>query len=145
MSLKNFGGVLDYAIAMEKQDSGFIQQAMNNPDMQDCSELLQALAKENLKNAKNLARARQENISEMILEPVQGLEEKSYQLSQPDAAGISRPEIMQLLQQMEERAQRFYTDAAEKIRPVSDVFSTFQKLTKKRKARIEKLSPVLGN
>lgn len=139
MSMKNFGAVLDFAIQMENEDASCLQQAVENPECEDCTDILKRLEKENRKNAKRLTRARQENVTEMILEPIQGLEEENFRIQRQDLRKISRQEALDKLKQLEDAAHRFYQEAAERIRPVSDVAGTFQRLAKKRKERAKQI------
>lgn len=139
MSLKNFGSVMDFAIQLESGDASFLEQVLHNPEMQENREVLERLAQENKKNSKTLSRARQENVTEMILEPIQGLESEEYQTDRPEPENMDGAELVAKLKELEDRAERFYREAAERIKPVSDVAGTFQRLAKKRRARREKL------
>lgn len=139
MSLKNFGGVLEYAIELEKNDADFFRKAAENPDCSELQELLERFEREDRKNVKALTRARQENVTEMILEPVQGLDEQDYLGERPDPASMSRADVLDAVGRLEDNAQRFYLEAAERIKSLSDVGRTFQRLAKKRKARSENL------
>ncbi len=140
MSLKNFGGVLDFAIELENEDASILEMAEKNQEMSSYQEQLTRLAKENKKNAKTLTRARQENVTEMILEPIQGLEVENYQEAKGDPTSMRKDEIVDHLKRLEDRAERFYREAAIRLQPVSDVAGTFQRLAKKRGERRKKLS-----
>jgi len=139
MSLKNFGGVLDFAIELENEDASFLQQAGKNPELSGLGDDLEGLMRENQKNMKALTRARQENVTEMILEPIQGLKAEEYQMGVADPGQMKKTEFVDNIKQREERAERFYQDAAVRIKPVSDVARTFERLAKKRKVRKEKV------
>lgn len=140
MSLKNFGGVLDFSIQLENEDAAILELAKKNPEMAAYQEDIDRLVKENVKNAKTLTRARQENVTEMILEPIQGLEVENYQVAKGDPSRMQKQEIVDHLKQLEDRAERFYQEAAIRLKPVSDVAGTFQRLAKKRGERRQKLS-----
>ena len=139
MSLKNFGGVLEFAIELEKNDAAFFSKAADNPNCSDLIEGLERFEKEDRKNTKALTRARQENVTEMTLEPVQGLDEQAYLHERPDPGSMSREEVFEAIDRIEDNAQRFYQDAAERIKSLSDVGRTFQRLAKKRQSRSESL------
>ena len=139
MSLKNFGGVLEFAIELEKNDAAFFSKAAGNSNCSDMHELLEKFQREDQKNAKALARARQENVTEMTLEPVSGLDEGAYLEDRPDPGSMSREGVLKAVMEIEDNAQRFYQEAAERIKSLSDVGRTFQRLAKKRKARSESL------
>ena len=139
MSLNNFGSVLDFAIQMEDQNASFLQDALNNSETKDCQDVLERFLSESKKNSKTLSRARQENVTEMILEPIQGLERKSYQAEETDPNQLNKQQILEKIKHRDHKCLAFYEDAAEKLKPVSDVAGTFQRLAKKRRARIEQL------
>jgi len=139
MSLKNFGGVLEFAIELEKNDAAFFSKAAGNPNCSDMHELFEKFQREDQKNAKALTRARQENVTEMTLEPVSGLDERAYLEDRPDPGSMSREGVLKAVMGIEDNAQRFYQEAAERIKSLSDVGRTFQRLAKKRKARSESL------
>ena len=139
MSLKNFGGVLDFAIQVENDDALFLQQAEKSVQNQETRDLLERFIRENTKNAKTLTRARQENVTEMILEPIQGLEAAEYQVETADPGPMKESDILQTISQLEDRAFRFYQEAAQRMKPVSDVAGTFQRLAKKKKQRLQDL------
>lgn len=142
MSLKNFGGVLDFSIHLENEDAAMLELVKKNPEMAAYQDDIDRLLKENVKNAKTLTRARQENVTEMILEPIQGLEVENYQVATGDPSRMQKQEIVDQLKQLEDRAERFYQEAAIKLKPVSDVAGTFQRLAKKRGGRRQKLSSI---
>lgn len=142
MSLKNFGGVLDFSIHLENEDAAMLELVKKNLEMAAYQDDIDRLLKENVKNAKTLTRARQENVTEMILEPIQGLEVENYQVATGDPSRMQKQEIVDQLKQLEDRAERFYQEAAIKLKPVSDVAGTFQRLAKKRGGRRQKLSSI---
>ena len=139
MSLKNFGGVLDFAIHLENDDALYLQQTEKSVQNQETRELIERFIRENTKNAKTLTRARQENVTEMILEPIQGLEVENYQEAKGDPSRMHKDEIVDQIKRLEDRAERFYREAAIRLQPVSDVAGTFQRLAKKRGERRQKL------
>lgn len=139
MSLKNFGGVLDFAIELESSDASFLQEAISNVKSIDNIDLLQRFIQENKKNIKLLTRARQENVTEMILESISGLDAEQYQISKVDPKNLEETGLIDRIKKLEERAERFYQEAAEKIKPVSDAAGTFEKLAKKRRKRKQEI------
>jgi hypothetical protein len=137
MSLKNFGNVLDFAIAMEQDDTAFLEKLEGEVQSAEEREAIANCIRENSKAIKKLLRERQENVTEMILEPIQGLEKNQYELPEQENAGGHEGAIAQLLKR-EHRAQRFYEDAARCIQPVSEVATTFQRLGRQHKRRQER-------
>lgn len=93
VELNSFGSVLSFAIALEAQLRNIHEEA-GNADAASTAE----------KNRQKLERVRRENVVEITLEPIDGLDAANYVIG----AGGS-PE------QSEAVAARFYADAAPKI------------------------------
>lgn len=91
-TLNTFGAVLSHAIAMEAQLEDWYSRIGED-----------AQAKAAAKRRKMLERVRRENVVEITLEPIEGLDAADYQLDLADAAAARRV------------AARFYQDAAPKI------------------------------
>ncbi len=96
-SLNTFGAILSHAINMEARMSAFYS---------GIGDLAKAKAAE--KRRKKLERVRRENVVEITLEPIEGLDADDYalDLSNDSAAGQAAAERV---------AARFYQDVAPKI------------------------------
>jgi hypothetical protein len=96
-SLNTFGAILSYAIELEGRLVEYYTAAGAADRAADAD-----------KRRKNLERVRRENVTEIKLEPIEGLHEDNYALNLSDtsAAGI---------QAVEQTAARFYADVAPKI------------------------------
>ena len=70
MPLISFGSILSFAEELEKQDEAFYAAAAANPAFAELKDLFNQFLKDTRKNIKNVQRARRENVTEMILEPV---------------------------------------------------------------------------
>jgi hypothetical protein len=82
-------------------------------------------------------RTRRENVTEMILEPIQDFKRDSYQVSVDNLADIDHASaLLAAAAALEHRALRYYTDAAEKIRALPEVARALKTLAKKRTKRI---------
>ncbi|NWF69404.1 MAG: hypothetical protein HXY40_09985 [Chloroflexi bacterium] len=96
-SLNTFGAILTYAIEMESRLRDYYQAAGS-----------EERARETDKRRSNLERVRRENVTEIKLEPIEGLDEADYALNLDDASAAGQ-------QAAESTAARFYTDTAPKI------------------------------
>ena len=94
-TLNTFGAVLSHAIELEARLSAYFAEIGDQS---------QAAAAE--KRRKKLERVRRENVVEITLEPIEGLDAADYQLDLADAADAAAARRV---------AARFYQDAAPKI------------------------------
>ncbi len=96
-SLNTFGSIMTYAIELEARLHDYYHQA-GNLDRAKIAD----------KNRSKLERVRRENVTEIKLEPIDGLDEANYDfdLSDTSAEGQQRVESM---------AARFYADVAPKM------------------------------
>ena len=106
MALNQFGAIMTFAIEMEARLAAFYEQAAaaGGPDAEE----LRSRAQASEKRRKRIEQSRRENVTEITLEPITGLDEADYALEltafTPQAANAA-----------EETVQRFYADAAPKI------------------------------
>ena len=95
--LNSFGSILTYAIDLETRLRDYYQSAGAS-----------ARAAAADKRRANLERVRRENVTEIKLEPIEGLDEANYTLNLSDTSAAGQ-------QVVEVIAARFYTDVAPKI------------------------------
>jgi hypothetical protein len=96
-SLNNFGAILTHAIELEEKLRDYYQ-GIGNTERADASE----------RRRENLTCVRQDNVVEIMLEPIEGLHEDNYALNLSDTSAKGQATV-------EEIAARFYTDVAPKI------------------------------
>lgn len=96
-SLNTFGAIMTHAIALESQLRDYYQAAGHAERAADAD-----------KRRVTLERVRRENVTEIKLEPIQGLNEADYSLNLNDTTPAAQKAI-------ETTAARFYTDVAPKI------------------------------
>ncbi len=140
MPLENFGSVLNFAEELEHQDQQFYEAAAGNPACGAHAKLFSELAAEAGKNAKTVQRVRRENVTEMILEPIRDFTRAPFCEACEGAAVNGAAEVAATARRLEERADRYYTEAAEKIKALPEVARALKVLGKLRKARLAKLS-----
>lgn len=142
MPLENFGSILNFAEELEREDQSFYELAAKNPACGAIAAALAQLAAEAGKNVKTVQRIRRENVTEMILEPVQGLARASFCEACEGASEQSAPEVVATAMRLEARAERYYAEAAEKIQSQPEVARALKTLGKVRRARQAKLKAI---
>ena len=95
--LNTFGAVMTYAIEMETRIHNYYQ-AMGNAE----------LAREADKRREKLERVRRENVTEIKLEPIDGLHEADYLLNLADSSLSGQRAVAAI-------AAQFYADTAPKM------------------------------
>lgn len=106
MALNQYGAVMTFAIELEAKLAEFYEQAAAaNPDHAD---ELQNRAKASQSRSQKIEQSRRENVTEITLEAIEGLDEADYAL---DLAHYAASNVDTL----EAVVQKFYTDAAPKI------------------------------
>ncbi len=143
MPLKNFGAVLNFAAEMEAADKLFYQAAAQKAELGDLKPVFAELAKNCKKNEANMLRARRENVTEMILEPISDFERGPF-VCDRDCADSTEPKLwLAKADELETKAIAFYTQAAEKIKALPEVsraLKTAAKLRRKNQAKLAELS-----
>jgi aerobic-type carbon monoxide dehydrogenase small subunit (CoxS/CutS family) len=140
MPLQNFGSILNFAEELERLDQRFYEAALTNPACGAYAQLFTDLASEAGKNVKTVQRLRRENVTEMILEPVQDFTRASFCEGCAEAAILTAAEVLKAAQRLEARAERYYIEAAGKLQALSEVSRALRTLGKVRKTRAAKIS-----
>ena len=140
MPLQNFGSILNFAEELESLDQRFYEAALTTRPAALQAQLFAELAAEAGKNVKTVQRLRRENVTEMILEPVQDFTRASFCEGCEEAAILTAAEVLKAAQRLEARAERYYIEAAGKLQALSEVSRALKTLGKIRKARAAKLS-----
>jgi len=142
MPLINFGSILGFAEELEKQELAFYSDAALNEACMAYSEIFSEFAKEAESNIKTIQRTRRENVTEMILENIEGFTRGPYCLECGPAAEMDAAEIFETARKLEDRAARYYTAAADKLKAQREVARVLKLIGKKhisRQAKIEAL------
>jgi len=140
MPLTNFGAILSFAEEIEKQDEAFYMALMESPQCSDHKELFGQFIKDSGKIRKNIERTRRENVTEMILENIEGFDREPFLLDRGDASALDADSAVEAARKLEARAERYYLEASAKLKAQSEVSRTLKSIAKKRAARIRKLA-----
>jgi len=140
MPLENFGSILNFAEEIENQDQAFYQAAADNPACAQHKELFARFAANAGKNLKIVQRTRRENVTEMILEPIRDFTRAPFCEQCEEAHAMNAAEALETARRLEQRAQRYYLEAAQKIQAQPEVARALKMIAKKRKAHLERLN-----
>ena len=140
MPLENFGSILNFAEELEKQDQEFYSAVADNPACAEHKEMFEQFANDAEKNKKAVQRARRENVTEMILEPIRGFTRAPFceECQMADNMGVD--EALATSNRLVDRAERYYTEAAAKIKAQPEVSRALKTICKKHKAHRERLA-----
>jgi rubrerythrin len=139
MPLENFGSILNFAEELELQDLGFYKTVAENPACADKKLLFEELAAAINKNVKSVQRTRRENVTEMILEPIKDFIRAPFCEECQGAESMNASEAVDAARRLEERAVRYYTEAAVKIKAQPEVARALKTIGKKHSAHLIKL------
>jgi len=139
MPLINFGSILNFAEKIETQDRDFFTAVAQNPKCAEHQDLFGQLGRESKKNIQNVQRTRRENVTEMILEQIRDFTREPYSESYENADTMSAQQAVATALKLEDRAMRYYGEAAVKLKAQSEVSRALKMLAKKHTGRYKKL------
>jgi rubrerythrin len=142
MPLENFGSILNFAEELELQDLGFYKTVAENPACAEYKQLFEEFAAAIDKNVKNVQRTRRENVTEMILEPIKDFIRAPFCEECVGIDKMNAAEALDAARRLEDRAVRYYTEAAVKIKALPEVARALKLLGKKHSAHIAKLNEI---
>jgi len=102
-------------------------------------ELLEELITRGQKRIKTLERVRRENVTEMILEQIEGLDSDAFQIETTVSKGVDDAVIKTSVSTVENTLLKFYTDAAGKLDFLPEAEYAFELLAEKNEDTIKKL------
>jgi rubrerythrin len=139
MSLQNFGSILNFAAELESADQAFYLAAAANPACAEFKGMFEEFAADEKKNEKTILRVRRENVTEMILEPIYDFTKEPFVTDREGAETMSLEQVLSRALEIEDKARRFYTQAAEKINALPEVSRALARTAKRREAHKKRL------
>jgi len=115
VELTTFGAVVKSALDLEAEVSGFYESVIDVTTDPNLSKLFEALLLRGQKRIKTLLRIRRENVTEMILEPIAGLDSDAYKPVTAIPKGADVGVVREIAIALETRVHEFYMHAAAKI------------------------------
>ncbi|RJR43956.1 MAG: hypothetical protein C4576_13620 [Desulfobacteraceae bacterium] len=138
MALSTFGAIMTFAADMFQFGEEVLLVSIQNAKNPLIRDILDDLIADQRKSRSLMERVRRENVTEMILEPINGLSEEEYDIK---AALISQPQNadpLTLATIIEERQQRFFQDCSTKI-PMAEVARLFKKISQTKEQALMRL------
>lgn len=139
MPLINFGSILNFAEQLETQDRDFYAAAAAKGACADFRDLFEQFAADAAKNIKNIQRTRRENVTEMILEQIRDFTRDAFVEPSEGADAMDAAQVLATARRLEERAERYYRAAADKLKALSEVARTLKLVGKKHHVHLAKL------
>ena len=139
MSLLNFGSILGFAMEIENQNLSLISSAATIPSCEDYKDLFENLSKNSRLRVKELQRIRRENVTEMILENIEGFSRDPFLLQSKDLREMECGAVLKSTGEMFERSIRYYEAAADKLKGQSEVSRSLKTLGKKCKRDFDQI------
>jgi len=140
MKLESFGSILSFAVGIEEADYLFYKTLTESDICTESRDIFLHLAANAKKNGKKMLKVRQENVSEMILEPIHGFDSDSFVFNRDDIDQMNEKEALQRALEIETTAESYYSQAAEKMKTLSEVSRILKKTAKRRTMNITKLT-----
>jgi rubrerythrin len=140
LELGTFGVILKFAMEIEQESTNFYEAASSMVKDEELLNPFQDMQKRGMKRLKTLERVRRENVTEMILEPIIGLDSENYRLSAEIPSGAEEREVQELAVNIEKKLHEFYTQAGAKLDFLSEVAYSFELLAEANEDAIKRLS-----
>lgn len=140
LELGTFGAVMKFAMELESIAAEFYKSASSKTTDAGLGSLLEKLSSRSTKRSKILERVRRENVTEMILEPIAGLDSDSYDLEteNPDSKSL-----LEICIRVEEKRFKFFVEGSTKIGFLIEAADTFERLADENQDNIETLKKKL--
>ena len=143
MDLGTFGAVMKFALQLEMDSHTFYESAIDGLTNDEIRTTFESLMQRTTKRHDLLERVRRENVTEMILEPISGLEIDEYIVVTECKSDIDDRERCELAIANEEKNQKFYVDAGAKIEFLIKAADAFERLADENEENTETLKKFL--
>ncbi|MGY5856372.1 MAG: hypothetical protein RTS72_07205 [Candidatus Thorarchaeota archaeon] len=140
MDLGTFGAIMKFALEVENEVASFYESAKEKITDQELLDLFDSLANRGRKRIKTIERVRRENVTEMILEQISGLDSDTYK---PETSPPDTPDddaLRGTAIEIEKKLQAFYSQAGAKIDFLSEVAYSFELLAEANEEAKDRLS-----
>jgi len=139
LDLGTFGVIIKFALDIEGKVSDFYKEIGEHTKDEVLMGLLGDLVTREQKRIKTLERIRRENVTEMILEPIEGLDSDSFGIETDVSRALDDETIKTMATSIENTLQKFYTAAARKIDFLPEAEYAFELLAEKSEEFIKRL------
>ncbi|MHA1924339.1 MAG: hypothetical protein ACXABV_01585 [Candidatus Thorarchaeota archaeon] len=139
MELGTFGAIMKFALDTEDAVRNFYESAAKSATDPGLVKLFGELSNRGLKRTETLMRIRRENTTEMILEPIAGLNSDTYELPAAPPDSEDDAALRELAASIESKLYQFYMDAAAKIDFLSEAAYLLELLAEKNEEFAQRL------
>jgi len=138
MALTTFGAIMGFAAEMIAQTEEIYKALAQKAVDPLLKETLTALSGEEGKNYSLMVKTRRENVTEMILEPIAGLDQEDYEIALKLSDEMEDRDLLGAASILEERERKFFQDASSKL-PLPEVARIFRKISQKKEEALTRL------
>ena len=131
MELTTFSMVLRFTLQLEDRTAQFYRNLAADGKLAQAKELFARFVENSDKRKKELERTARESVDHSLLEPVSGIFEETYGYI-PDSSGTAVADAVTSAKKLEEEMQKFYTEAGDKIKFVSNVSRLYRRYAQDR-------------
>jgi len=132
MELTTFSMVLRYTLQLEDQTAQFYRGLAANSNLSQAKELFTKFADNSDRRKKDLERTARESVDHSLLEPVSGLFEETYTINTVIPNNAATSEAISTAKALEDKMQKFYTEAGDKINFISNVSRLYKRYAQDR-------------
>jgi rubrerythrin len=140
MELGTFGAIMKFALETENDVTSFYESVEDLAQSEELASLFNNLAKRGQKRAKTIERIRRENVTEMILEPITGLDSDIYTPVTTIPESPDDKTLQEIAVEIENNLYAFYTQAAVKVDFLSEVAYALELLAEANQNASQSLS-----
>jgi len=139
MELTTFSMVLRYTLQLEDQTAQFYRGLAANDKLAQARDLFTKFASDSDRRKKDLERTARESVDHSLLEPVSGLLEETYKLNTVVRDGATTSDVVSTARTLEETMAKFYADAGDKIKFISNVSRLYKRYSQDRQKALTAL------
>lgn len=132
MELTTFSMVLRFTLQLEDRTAQFYRNLAADSKLTQAKELFARFVENSDKRKKELERTARESVDHSLLEPVSGIFEETYSGYTPVSSGTAVAESVTSAKKLEEGMQKFYIEAGDKIKFVSNVSRLYRRYAQDR-------------
>lgn len=132
MELTTFSMVLRFTLQLEDRTAQFYRNLAADSKLTQAKELFARFVENSDKRKKELERTARESVDHSLLEPVSGIFEETYSGYTPVSSGTAVADAVTSAKKLEEGMQKFYIEAGDKIKFVSNVSRLYRRYAQDR-------------
>lgn len=132
LELSTFSMVVRFTLQLEDQTRKFYEDASKSVKFPQTKELFTKFCDNSRRRWQELERTARENVDHSLLEPISGLSQEAYVGTSEFSDSMSFSDALNTARGLEERMQRFYVEAGEKINFIPSVSRLYKRYAQDR-------------